>query len=66
MSRLVIEVRALAVNVGYRVRPYDMTLDRRRWVWQPRGACGRQAWAGLPADVRDELIRAVRDAGGDI
>jgi hypothetical protein len=26
--------------VGYRVRPYDMLLDARRWFWQPRGRCG--------------------------
>ncbi len=26
--------------IGYRVRPYDMLADRRRWCWQPRTPCG--------------------------
>lgn len=25
--------------VGYRIRPYDMLCDRRRWFWQERTRC---------------------------
>lgn len=28
-----------AGRVGYRVRPFDMLADRRRWFWQPRERC---------------------------
>lgn len=27
-------------RIGYRLRPYDMLADRRRWWWQPRQRCG--------------------------
>lgn len=30
---------AVAVYASYRVRPYDMLADRRRWFWQPRTRC---------------------------
>lgn len=26
-------------NLGYRIRPYDVIADRRRWFWQPRTLC---------------------------
>jgi len=28
------------VALGYKLRPYDMLADRRRWCWQPRTPCG--------------------------
>lgn len=34
------ELRWLTECAGYRVRPYDMIADRRRWFWQPRTPCG--------------------------
>lgn len=55
MRRIVIEVRALAVNLGYRIRPYDDIRDARRWRWQARGKCGRY----LPAVVQIALAEAV-------
>lgn len=39
---------------GYRIRPYDMLADRRRWFWQPRQRCGLP-----PADV-DAIVEAIR------
>lgn len=32
--------RYVMINIGYRIRPYDMIVDRRRWFWQPRTPCG--------------------------
>lgn len=29
----------LIERISYRVRPYDMLADRRRWFWQPRTPC---------------------------
>jgi hypothetical protein len=28
------------IMVGYKIRPYDMLADHRRWFWQPRMRCG--------------------------
>lgn len=30
--------------IGYKIRPYDMIADRRRWCWQPRTPCGWTGW----------------------
>jgi hypothetical protein len=27
------------VMLGYKIRPYDMIADRRRWFWQRRALC---------------------------
>lgn len=65
MNRLVIEVRAVAIDFGYWIRPYDMIRDARRWRWQRRGRCGRVVWAALPAEARDAVVKAVeRRLGG--
>jgi hypothetical protein len=42
-------IRWAVVRVGYRIRPYDMLADARRWAWQPRQRC--QFFGGSP-DVR--------------
>lgn len=26
--------------IGYRIRPYDMLADRRRWFWEKPTRCG--------------------------
>jgi hypothetical protein len=26
-------------TIGYRIRPYDMIADKRRWFWQERARC---------------------------
>lgn len=33
------EVRWVVDAIGYKIRPYDMLADRRRWFWQPRERC---------------------------
>lgn len=33
------EIRWAAKAIGYKIRPYDMLADRRRWCWQPRERC---------------------------
>lgn len=59
MSRIVIEVRGVAVNLGYAVRPYDQIRDARRWRWVRRGKCGRQVWGELTPEFRAAFQRAV-------
>lgn len=34
-------LRWVFVAIGYRIRPYDMLADRRRWWWQKRVQCCR-------------------------
>lgn len=36
----------LVESAGYRLRPYDMLADRRRWFWQPRIRCVRVVFRG--------------------
>lgn len=52
-------LRAVAVYVGYWVRPYDMLADRRRWVWQRPQRCGCVI---LPESEARELQRAAAAA----
>lgn len=46
----------LVVLVAYRIRPFDMLADRRRWFWQPRQRCG---FGPLPPAERAAFMRAV-------
>lgn len=55
--------RALAVRyplwpgrLSYRMRPYDMLADRRRWFWQKAQRCG------FPAGTSPEHIAAITEA----
>lgn len=29
----------LLISAWYRIRPYDVLADERRWFWQPRHTC---------------------------
>ena len=54
-----ITLRVIATEAGYWLRPYDQSLDRRRWRWQARGRCGRIIWAELSDEQKAELVDAV-------
>jgi hypothetical protein len=41
VSRSWVYLRWAVESIGYRIRPYDMVADRRRWCWQPRTPCSR-------------------------
>lgn len=49
-------------RIPYWLRPYDQNLDRRRWRWQRRGACGREFLAGLTQHERATLNSAIERA----
>ena len=58
----------LVESAGYWIRPYDMLADARRWRWQPRAKCGRQAFAEMPEELRLALIAyadEIAAKGGD-
>lgn len=53
------EVTYQAMLLGYRLRPYDAHLDRRRWRWQRSGCLrSRIAWQQHPelATALDKLV----------
>lgn len=39
-------IRHVFVCLGYKIRPYDMLSDSRRWFWVPPTCCrcGKPAW----------------------
>lgn len=38
-----ITIKWFLVMVGYKLRPYDVIADRRRWIWQRPTRCGWMA-----------------------
>ena len=61
IRRLRSEMAHIAAIVGYRLRPYDLLADRRRWFWQPRQPCGLPAVPNLEAMIQDVITSARRD-----
>lgn len=43
-------------RLSYRLRPYDMLADGRRWAWQKRQRCGLPP---MTPDAYAALIRAI-------
>ena len=52
-------LRHWAQSIGYLIRPYDMTLDARRWRWQRAGICGSRFFYEMSPEQQAALVQAI-------